>query len=39
MGKIHGLTVSLLNQRVPLAEFHTAFERNPDDIKVTVVLD
>lgn len=34
-----GVTASLLNRQVPLEEFRAAFDRNPDDIKVTVALD
>ena len=34
-----GVAASLLNRQVPLADFHAAFERTPDDIKVTVGMD
>jgi len=29
----------MLNRRVPLTEYQTAFQRSPEDIKVTVLLD
>jgi len=34
-----GVAASMLNRRVPLTEYQTAFQRSPEDIKVTVLLD
>ncbi len=33
-----GIAATLLNRQVPLNDFQTAFQRTPDDIKVTVSL-